>query len=859
MQKTSQQILKIKPEELRRFNEEMQQQFDLDSKVAIVMESLSAQVDRLISAFKVLAINVGEYSLPIVKLLVAALEGLANFVGTNPFAPFLIFLTLAGAMVLGLGIAFNWLMIGIKSAASGFMRMRNAGMSLGQMFKYNTQTANEVSASQGRVKTNTDLTTVSVIRLAEAFNALAIAQQRAAASGFVGGGAGGGWRDRPGSMTVIGAGGKQEKIPVPTGKDLVNSNMEKSLQNQASQGAIITNANVQKAINAKTNPSLFSRISQSSTLGMLGGPAGIGLMGGLIGLTALYGYLSEEKPGEDEQIEKVTKQMEGLSNTKEKYQGLLNEEQNKLKSLNPKQQEYWTTLAKVADYQNKVNDATDAYNGLSSSYATHLRTVEQVTERVSNNQAQILIDTKAYNEYVKNLSPPDIEGPIGKTRKPPTYKPPESEINPLNPFDYAFSMFGGASQSGADALRVAKDRVMNENSVLMQNLRDDPAAANRRLELVNKKYGYRDAKWGTYDSQTGKFTQSSDWDWAKNSLLEYTTGAELALFDWTHSVPTGFENKAESPISNLVKQIFGGKDTVGSPYVKPPEPPTKDGTDNIVSRFMKSIFGGGKDDGEKSGGGPKVSAFGIGWIEQLAKNKDINKAEKNVNGLTKIIEGINPALASIIPQSQQTGSQLNTTFTNTNSGANTYLTPIPGMFGLIPQGIIDAYNNSVGPVNAFITLLGQIWAAVNGGVASTVGAAAGFTATAVSKAAQDFNTKNVTIPGTTPANIGGAVVQPGKQVTINPETGTIDTKSPVKIWKGGPSKKLSGFGDTITFPELDPDLFKKRAIETGQAFGSNNSGLTIGAIHITANTKHDAKVIRTELRKELNKIAKMVS
>jgi TP901 family phage tail tape measure protein len=98
MQKTAQQMMKIDEGEMQAYYEKMDEQFDLDEKVAIAMDSLNEQFSRFKSALEVLAISIGDYFVPILRFLVDGLNGLANGLADNKI--------LAGglAAVLGFGM-----------------------------------------------------------------------------------------------------------------------------------------------------------------------------------------------------------------------------------------------------------------------------------------------------------------------------------------------------------------------------------------------------------------------------------------------------------------------------------------------------------------------------------------------------------------------------------------------------------------------------------------------------------------------------------------------------------------------------------------------------------------------------------
>lgn len=108
-QKTSQQILKLKPDELEDFLGKMREQFDLDQKVKIAMDSVSEQWNRLKSTIEVGLINIGETFLPILKLGVDGLQTIFELVVNNKIAMAGIGVILAGLAGAGGLVLIRWL------------------------------------------------------------------------------------------------------------------------------------------------------------------------------------------------------------------------------------------------------------------------------------------------------------------------------------------------------------------------------------------------------------------------------------------------------------------------------------------------------------------------------------------------------------------------------------------------------------------------------------------------------------------------------------------------------------------------------------------------------------------------------
>lgn len=94
------------------------------------------------------------------------------------------------------------------------------------------------------------------------------------------------------------------------------------------------------------------------------------------------------------------------------------------------------------------------------------------------------------------------------------------------------------------------------------------------------------------------------------------------------------------------------------------------------------------------------------------------------------------------------------------------------------------------------------------------------------------------------------------QPTTTQNQPVLGPSSPVRIWNKGTPRYAAG---AIEFPDLNPDLFKKRAVETGEALGAGKGGgVQIGTLIVNANTKNDAKYIAETVRAELKKVAESV-
>lgn len=109
MQKTSQQMLKIDPQELEKYNKKMEEKFDLDQKVATAMDSISEQFNRFKASIGVLAIGVGERVLPVFRLLVDGLNALVGILNSSPQALTLFTGALVTAVGLGAYSVMKWL------------------------------------------------------------------------------------------------------------------------------------------------------------------------------------------------------------------------------------------------------------------------------------------------------------------------------------------------------------------------------------------------------------------------------------------------------------------------------------------------------------------------------------------------------------------------------------------------------------------------------------------------------------------------------------------------------------------------------------------------------------------------------
>lgn len=107
-QKTSQQLLKIKPEELTRYMNKMKETFDVDKQVAIAMDSAMEQFNRLKATLEVAFINLGNVYLPFIRGLVDGLQGLFEGFSKNEMAIKAFSVALAGALFMGILMIGKW-------------------------------------------------------------------------------------------------------------------------------------------------------------------------------------------------------------------------------------------------------------------------------------------------------------------------------------------------------------------------------------------------------------------------------------------------------------------------------------------------------------------------------------------------------------------------------------------------------------------------------------------------------------------------------------------------------------------------------------------------------------------------------
>ncbi|NLH46125.1 MAG: phage tail tape measure protein [Acholeplasmataceae bacterium] len=137
-QKTSQQILKLKPDELQEYMNKMKEQFDLDAKVATAMDSAMEQFNRLKSTIEVGLINIGETFTPVIKAVTEGLQWILSLLANSKVATAALgaaLSVLAGGAALVLirwvGSAFKYLWETIMMAKGGVMNIVGSIFSVG--------------------------------------------------------------------------------------------------------------------------------------------------------------------------------------------------------------------------------------------------------------------------------------------------------------------------------------------------------------------------------------------------------------------------------------------------------------------------------------------------------------------------------------------------------------------------------------------------------------------------------------------------------------------------------------------------------------------------------------------------------
>lgn len=94
---------------LKKYTDEMENEYNAQARVNVIMESASQKISKMSSALQVLMVNVGSVFLPILSALATGLEYIAKIAGENPFVAWGIGITLLAVAFGGLWAVMRWL------------------------------------------------------------------------------------------------------------------------------------------------------------------------------------------------------------------------------------------------------------------------------------------------------------------------------------------------------------------------------------------------------------------------------------------------------------------------------------------------------------------------------------------------------------------------------------------------------------------------------------------------------------------------------------------------------------------------------------------------------------------------------
>lgn len=120
MQKTSQQLLKVDPEGMKQYYAKMQEQFDLDAKVAKAMDSAVEQFNRLKASIEVTLINVGEKSLVVLRPVIEGLQQFFEWIAKSNVAGATLAILLGTLAVAGAIVVARWAVVAGKYIYESF-------------------------------------------------------------------------------------------------------------------------------------------------------------------------------------------------------------------------------------------------------------------------------------------------------------------------------------------------------------------------------------------------------------------------------------------------------------------------------------------------------------------------------------------------------------------------------------------------------------------------------------------------------------------------------------------------------------------------------------------------------------------
>jgi TP901 family phage tail tape measure protein len=746
MQKTAQQMLKVDPEELKKFDAEMEKSFDLQKKVDTAMESVSVKFDKFKAAVSVLAINIGEKLLPVVGWIVDGLASFAGWIAQSTILTTGLAYALGGAVIIGAAVVLRWLSVAARWVWQEFTRIMGTS---GGLTGYLTGL---MGATEGAAVAQNSLATST-----ERAN-IALAQQRAIQTGTL----------LPGGTMVPYTPvvpdykkGSGSKLPPP----MYPTSMKGGLKNMG-----------------------------SGLMSMIGGPAGVAVLAALsVGFIASAIQDTKNVATHNETAMKnAEKLVEGYTNKESK----LTDEKARLVE---EQKKYNKESAEWQDLQRRIT----AKEG-ELAYVTEKKTKAQ--EQIAQNNEEIArwseIAAQKYNDMLITMSTPIIPAP-GVTA--PTIAPDEETPTP-------------------EGITSISTRPYKTQAAVWGNFVNDAAKRQEWVETSNDPMArfYRSGMGQQYNQQILESQQKEKEIWLRTMGIDPATGepykpGEYGFFDWAQDYAK-----------------LGWQKTVTSGWA-------------ADARYKADEYN--LETGEK-----KKS-----WWESLFgtdENQSMREANTTMNKTQSMFDNKSGNITSIWGDATGTMNAAtvlfkNKTTENMDGSALTTQEKATAMKGSL-ESIIPSIQNTI---NWFM----QLWGAAKAGDPSIGG---GMYQEANKNASNVFADRSggsvVAVPWSS-----SSVTQPQKPSMIRQtptstsSSGTsAKINSPVKIWRGGVQKNLAK-ADSITFPDLDPDLFKKRALETGEAMRGGRGGITINKLEVNAKTKADAQAIANVIRKELKKLAEV--
>jgi TP901 family phage tail tape measure protein len=763
MQKTAQQMLKINPDELREFDAEMEKNFDLNKKVETAMSSASVQFDRFKAAVTVLAINIGEKLLPALAWIAGALANVASWAAQSQPVVWGLFAILAGGLVIGAAVVMRWLAVAIRWTVQEMIRMGASANTLKGVLAGNVTIGELFAKTQAQVAAATEADTIATNTNTVAHERNAIARK----AGMV-------------PPTYLG----QPITGAPVGRGVTPINP--LIPSTVRSGPIIP---------PTATPGMMSRIGTglrgagSAAMGLMGGPLGVALIGGLA-----VGYVASTIQDTKNVARHNEEAMKNANLLVESYTGKIKKLRDEKSRLITEQTKYNKSSSEYADLQRRIS-AKDEEIG----YYEDKRSKAQ--EKIAKNEEEIARWTENSAVAYQNMLATMEETPVPKPGvTAPTIPVPEGTVMPQGLTDISTRPY----KTQEAVWRRFVEEEINPRRKWVETS-DSPMARFYRSDLGK-----------IYNTRIEESKQKEKELWLRTMGIDPATGkpfeaGQYGATDW---------------LTDYIK--LGGQ---------------KVGT-GLIAREA-----GIKADQYDLNTGKKKEGEGTLWWQQLfgVKPKQSLDTVKDTSGKTNsLLKGANNTMVSSWLGSLSKMNSGTALFsTNTQANMSNTTNSVLGNVNTITQGLFGLQ----GGINLAIGWFQMLWAAARGGV---VGVASSVISTAFNGA---FVTGTTQALATATASGNQGTIQKTQQQVNTPFFNVQGgTASPVKLWRGGATKEIAG---AVSFPELDPDVFKKRAIETGKALGAGKGGgIQIGTIVVNANTKNDAKYISEAIRAELQKLAK---